>query len=251
MEHFTIYTNIDDFKHVFESIWIKISVSIFTILGCLSCTGLGSISWFERSGEAGPFRTLINQLVTLALDQISVIFLSGAILEILRFSFGPLPTFACRFFLFTYLWACLNSLTFITLISVVKFTFLCVYKSIPLMIDNFLSLYIFVVVIFINFLSLFGKFYIEEKILITERICTGVWVEEDKFKTGIPLAVVYCIVLFGIQFSLGLPILYHKYLGRKILKVQKNQTDLGPLISTMLSGLIFTCASIAFFVMQK
>lgn len=50
----------------------ELSVNIFQgltlaslyIIGLISCFGLLLISWFERSGQAGPFRSVINQLVS-------------------------------------------------------------------------------------------------------------------------------------------------------------------------------------------
>lgn len=38
------------------------------ILGYVSCAGLAIVSWFERSGQAGPFRTVINQLASFQND---------------------------------------------------------------------------------------------------------------------------------------------------------------------------------------
>lgn len=40
------------------------SLVIVYIIGLVGMIGIVLIIWFERSGEAGPFRTLINQLVT-------------------------------------------------------------------------------------------------------------------------------------------------------------------------------------------
>lgn len=237
----------DDFENVFDNIWIQITIGILLVLGFISSAFGFFVSWFERSGEAGPFRTLINQLVTLSLDQISIMFLSGAILEISRIIFGPLPTFLCRPFLFIFLWACLNTFTFVTLISVIKFNFICVFKSIPVMCDNFLSLFLFVAVLLFNFLTLAGKFYIEEKIMIVERICTGIWAPEDEFKKGVPIGSVYAIVLFGVQFFLGIPIIYFKYV--KSAKHQKS--DMGSLVSSIITGFIFACGGFAFFKMQE
>ena len=240
----------DDFEKAFSNVWIQTGIVFSVALGCVSCTGIAFVGWFERSGQAGPFRTLINQLATLGLDQLILIFLSGSILEILRLTFGPLHTVTCRTLLFIFLWSCLNSFTFITLISFVKFSFICIFKSIPVMCDNFLSLYIFVSVNFINFLSLSGKFYVEEKVMITERVCTGIWVEEDKFKNSIPLVSWYLIILFGMQFFLALPIMYLKHFKNKSLQ-QKKQTDMGSLISTIVSGFLFACGGITYIAMQR
>lgn len=51
---------------------IGLNWSMFGIYGAglIGCVGLGFVSWFERTGRAGPHRTLINRLVSFNLDQV-------------------------------------------------------------------------------------------------------------------------------------------------------------------------------------
>lgn len=61
----------EDFFHgVFESINMKFLVLGTYSFGTLGILGLILITHFERSGNAGQFRTLVNQLVSFNLDQV-------------------------------------------------------------------------------------------------------------------------------------------------------------------------------------
>ena len=40
------------------------------IFGFLGCTGLILVLWFERSGLAGPYRSVVNQLVSQNIVQV-------------------------------------------------------------------------------------------------------------------------------------------------------------------------------------
>ena len=58
------------FDGAYEGIEIKFSFIISYLLGLLGSFGLVLVIWFERSGQAGHFRTLVNQLVSFELDQV-------------------------------------------------------------------------------------------------------------------------------------------------------------------------------------
>ena len=60
----------DFFHGVFESINMKFLVLGTYGFGTLGILGLLLITHFERSGNAGQFRTLVNQLVSFNLDQV-------------------------------------------------------------------------------------------------------------------------------------------------------------------------------------
>ena len=62
--------NQDFFHGVFESTNMKFLVLGTYGFGTLGILGLILITHFERSGNAGQFRTLVNQLVSFNLDQV-------------------------------------------------------------------------------------------------------------------------------------------------------------------------------------
>ena len=59
------------FSGVYEGPYMKGTIIVTFILLMIGCTGLGFVLWFERSGQAGPYRTLINQLVSYNIEQVS------------------------------------------------------------------------------------------------------------------------------------------------------------------------------------
>ena len=62
--------NLDFFHGVFESTNMKFFILGTYGFGTLGILGLLLITHFERSGNAGQFRTLVNQLVSFNLDQV-------------------------------------------------------------------------------------------------------------------------------------------------------------------------------------
>lgn len=60
----------DDFKDLFKTQWLNWSMLALYLSGLASCVGLGLVSWYERTGRAGPHRTLVNRLVSMILDQV-------------------------------------------------------------------------------------------------------------------------------------------------------------------------------------
>ena len=61
----------DYFKEVFSTPIINWTMILIWILGLASCVFLGIVSWFEKTGQAGPFRTMVNRLFSCIIDQVS------------------------------------------------------------------------------------------------------------------------------------------------------------------------------------
>ena len=59
------------FEYVYSDPFLNCSMVPLYLLGVASCFGLRLVSWFEKSGQAGPHRTLVNRLMSLTLDQVS------------------------------------------------------------------------------------------------------------------------------------------------------------------------------------
>jgi hypothetical protein len=65
------FKNDDHFKDLFSNTplnWVALAVYF---LGFVCCGLLGMVSYFERSGLAGPYRPVINQMTSFAIDQVS------------------------------------------------------------------------------------------------------------------------------------------------------------------------------------
>ena len=61
---------IDFFENVYSDPILNGCMIAVYFFGCIGCAGLGLVIWFERSGSAGPYRTLVNQLVSYNLLQV-------------------------------------------------------------------------------------------------------------------------------------------------------------------------------------
>ena len=61
----------DFFEDGFSSPWLKSSMVLVHLITCLSNGGLGFVVWFEVTGRAGPYRTLVNKLISFMIIQVS------------------------------------------------------------------------------------------------------------------------------------------------------------------------------------
>ena len=60
----------DFFAGLYESPYFKLSMTLTYGVALICMVGLGFVLWFERSGQAGQYRTLVNQLSSFNLDQV-------------------------------------------------------------------------------------------------------------------------------------------------------------------------------------
>ena len=60
----------DFFTGIYDSPKLTMAMVMTYILCTFCMVGIGYVIWFERSGQAGHFRTLVNQLSTFNLDQV-------------------------------------------------------------------------------------------------------------------------------------------------------------------------------------
>ena len=60
----------DYFREIFSNPMINWTIILIWLLGLVSCVFLRIVSWFEKTGQAGPFRTLVNRLFSCIIDQV-------------------------------------------------------------------------------------------------------------------------------------------------------------------------------------
>lgn len=60
----------DFFENVYSDPMVNSCMIAVYIFGFLGCAGLILVLWFERSGLAGPYRSLVNQLVSQNIIQV-------------------------------------------------------------------------------------------------------------------------------------------------------------------------------------
>ena len=63
-------TQKDFFENVYSDPMVNGCMIAIYIFGFLGCAGLILVLWFERSGLAGPYRSLVNQLVSQNIIQV-------------------------------------------------------------------------------------------------------------------------------------------------------------------------------------
>ena len=61
------------FPGLYESPQIRSAMVLTYMVSFLGLSGLGFILWFERSGQAGHYRTLLNQLISFNIDQVNTV----------------------------------------------------------------------------------------------------------------------------------------------------------------------------------
>lgn len=165
--NFTIETEKDHFEEVYSDVILNlISFGVY-LIGTLSCIGLCYASWYEKSGQAGQFRTLVNQLVSHNLDS-TVLGCCGYGIFNLRIIFGPMPFILCRIGNFAGIFAGMNITVISVCITVTKFYFVVIRQSIPIMNDNLIFAILAINTNVINFFAVLAKFYVEEKTMISE-----------------------------------------------------------------------------------
>ena len=62
----------DYFAGIYQSPYIKLAMTLTYSVAVICMIGLGFVLWFERSGQAGHYRTLVNQLSSFNLDQVNI-----------------------------------------------------------------------------------------------------------------------------------------------------------------------------------
>ncbi len=150
LERFTLSS--DFFAKAFEHPLINFIAVCIYLLGCIGISGFVVVIWYERSGRAGPYRTLVNQIVTFNLEQLVIWFTMATGLDMLRILTGPMPQQLCTFVIFVKNVVNFN-VTFISLVlTATNYIFIGIYKSVPCIDDNFLSAFIHMLVNMLGFI---------------------------------------------------------------------------------------------------
>lgn len=158
------------------------------LLGLVVCLHLALVSLFEKSGLAGPHRTILNQLVALLIDQVSLTFpwntqwltywvqgvvqyVVGGGMDQIRQLYGPLPPFVCKMNLFLDMYVSYNLVSIIFSITLLRVILVCFFKAMPTMDDNFISRFIFMSINLVTNLHILGKLYTDRNYNVFE-VCT-------------------------------------------------------------------------------
>lgn len=132
-------------------------------------------------------------------------------IDLIRILFGPLPLGICNLGIFgkNLFFASVSLLTVAA--TVTKFTFVCIFKSIPVMEDQFLSFYLFFSINIFSCLISFSRLYLPGRPLLNQVICTGQyykeWIdeEEDAYQTYLffTIGCLFIYLILTIAIAVG------------------------------------------------
>ena len=138
------------------------------IFGYIGVFGFITVIWYEVSGLAGPYRTMVNRLISFEFG-ILVVYYTWAIgLNILRIFVGPIPTIICQFNVFIKNFSAMAISMTIVAFTGLHFIFICIYKSIPSIDDNFLTIFIIALLSLMSTLGTLTFFYLPGKPVLNQ-----------------------------------------------------------------------------------
>ena len=100
--------------------------------------------------------------------QMILTYVVGYGIEHMRIVFGPLSTTLCRLGTFIRVFGSSNILVLSLIIMGTRFMFVCVFRSIPVIDEVFLSRTINIIINVLTFLGTLAKFYIEDRPNVAE-----------------------------------------------------------------------------------
>ena len=153
----------DQFSGLFNDFYIKTILLSSYFLAYLSLPILGMVIWFEISGQAGHYRTMINKMASFNLGQMVLFITTTQTIQLFRALLGPLSDFVCHsdFFLRSII---TTNIAMSNLVGTfAKFTFICIYKSIPNFNDDFLTAVAVMVINMISVISVSTRLYLVGK----------------------------------------------------------------------------------------
>ena len=150
----------DDFVDLYSNNFVNLALLSIYIMGFLPYSAIAFISWFERSGQAGPFRTLQNRLLSFTVDQVFLRYLTAGFIQNMRPFTGPINAKLCQSALFVDVFAGINIVLLTLSSNLARFTFVYFYKSMPPVNDDFIAFNIYSMIILMSFLVTSFKFYL-------------------------------------------------------------------------------------------
>ena len=172
-------------------------------------------------------------------------------IDCLRASIGPLPPFLCQVAsLFKHMLH-MNTSLFMLAITISKFLYLSVYKSLPVLNDDFIATAMFRITNLISLGFSIIMLVIPGKVPLNYLICTGTFYEEWLTETPrfpLPNIVSFICMFFGLIFSAI--VLSSKRKSKKLVKqaskVSKvNITNFGSFPRSWLTSLMVLVAILA------
>lgn len=155
----------DHYEGVYHNSVVNWTMFFTYILGLPFSFSLVMVSAFERTGQAGPYRTLVNQIMSNSLIQMFLTYLATS-LHSIRAITGPLPLLACQVANAMIFFFAINLVLLSVIATGIRFALAFVFKSIPVMDDDLLARIINRSVMTWSLLAVISKCYTDERIHI-------------------------------------------------------------------------------------
>lgn len=215
---------------------------LYCLVGLSSCVALMIISWFEKSGQAGHYRTLANQLISMKLDQMVLGFVFGLLVFVIRPFTGPMPEWTCRISNMIIIFCSINICLLAVSVVGTRFAFAFLYKSLPVMDDKLMARLIYSNILLWSFLATLAKFYIEQTKVVYERICSGTWSQFEEEGLRVPLAMSVATLSFVIHTAFSIALWFKSKSKDKVTKLalkKAKPSNLASSLATIMSTTSF------------
>ena len=212
------------FNEPFSSIWIKVAALLLYLTSLFFVMILLAFVRYETQGLAGPFRTLLNQLVSFKNLIVSFYCIFAVGIDVSRLCYGPLPNFLCNLNAFIKNLMCIMLLLVLSITIIFKFFYLVKWKTIKPMMDNFITAF------FVLFSFMIGTTFSSVKVfgpgvpLMAVTSCTGTYFPSQFEVTTLklPLFQIFAGIALIVHLILIIPIL----MAKKKLKTPDNTKNL-------------------------
>lgn len=163
---------------------------------------------------------------------------------------GPLPELACDLTLKLTTFLSFNFCLMTVAATGVRFVFAFAFKSIPTIDDDLFATFINIFTTMWTFLVASAKFFLDERIYLAKRLCTGTWSVTDLTKRSLPVAAIFYVGCWLVHVLMSIAIMFkwHK-IEQKAQSSQNNlqitsKSNLASMTSTIVStGLLLIVGS--------
>lgn len=218
-------TVVDFYPTFTENNVLKLSSWIFSVVNILVAPPLLLfIIWFERFGS-DQRRTLINMLVSMICCTICIYLLVSHSIEVVRFSYGPLPDGLCCFQNLVKSVVFCSCLMFLDAIAIMRYIYIFWLKNLATFNDDFWRLFITLWIYGCSNIIMLAVHFLTECQTMGFFICNGQ--TTTRLQKLIPrVTAVIVFVSFALHLVIHLNILYFKYKGTSHISENHNNYKL-------------------------
>ncbi len=195
------------FQEPFDSFWFSILVALVYVVHLAQTVVILAFVSYEIQGLAGPYRTVINQLLScIYLFIVVYVTITPVGVSVLRVWFGPLPKWICSLTVFSNNVIWMSGTMIFVAIVVLKFIFVCIWKNLKPMNDNLVSSIVVTNALLLSVVFAFVKIYLPGKPGVFDVVCTGIYhLSDDFLPPKFPVDIVFASICFIFYLSMYIP----------------------------------------------